>query len=93
MIRTTCVVALLLIAQSSPAPRGVVPLLQAHAHNDYLHDRPLLDALDQGFASVEADVFLVGDKLCVAHEADKIAPKPDAAIALPGPAPPAGAGQ
>ena len=73
MIRTTCVVALLLIAQSSPAPRGVVPLLHAHAHNDYLHDRPLLDALDHGFASVEADVFLVGDKLCVAHEAGKIA--------------------
>lgn len=73
MIRTTCIVALLLIAQSSPAPRGVVPVLHAHAHNDYLHDRPLLDALDHGFASVEADVFLVGDKLCVAHEAGKIA--------------------
>ncbi len=73
MVRTACVVALLLIASSSPAPRGVVPLLHAHAHNDYLHGRPLLDALDHGFASVEADVFLVGDKLCVAHEAGKIA--------------------
>lgn len=73
MIRATCIVVLLLIAQSSPAPRGVVPLLRAHAHNDYQHDRPLLDALDHGFASVEADVFLVGDKLCVAHEAGKIA--------------------
>ena len=40
----------------------------AHAHNDYLHKRPLLDALDQGFCSVEADVFLVGGKLLVAHE-------------------------
>ena len=26
---------------------------QAHAHNDYLHERPLLDALDNGFGSVE----------------------------------------
>ncbi len=43
------------------------PLTQAHAHNDYEHKRPLLDALDQGFCSVEADVFLVGDELLVAH--------------------------
>lgn len=34
-----------------------VALAQAHAHNDYEHPRPLLDALDQGFMSVEADVF------------------------------------
>ncbi len=43
------------------------PLPNAHAHNDYYHDRPLLDALDQGFTSVEADVFLVGDQLLVGH--------------------------
>lgn len=45
-----------------------VPCLrQAHAHNDYLHPRPLFDALQQGFTSVEADVFSVGDRLLVAH--------------------------
>jgi len=33
-----------------------VPLIPAHAHNDYLHARPLLDALDHGFCSVEADI-------------------------------------
>jgi len=43
------------------------PLAQAHAHNDYLHERPLLDALDHGFTSVEADIFLVDGKLLVAH--------------------------
>ena len=43
------------------------PLLTAHAHNDYYHTRPLLDALDQGFSNVEADVFLVGDQLLVGH--------------------------
>src|SRR5436190_2604268 len=43
------------------------PLQRAHAHNDYEHPRPLLDALDCGFCSVEADVFLVGDKLFVGH--------------------------
>ncbi len=43
------------------------PLPQAHAHNDYLHSRPLMDAIDHGFTSVEADVFLVNGDLLVAH--------------------------
>ena len=38
-----------------------------HAHNDYLHARPLFDALDQGFDSVEADVFLSKNNLLVGH--------------------------
>ncbi|MCP4638835.1 MAG: hypothetical protein GY851_00305 [bacterium] len=52
----------------------VVPLPQAHAHNDYLHDRPLLDALDHGFCSVEADIHLVDGELLVAHDRDKCQP-------------------
>lgn len=43
------------------------PQLRAHAHNDYEHPRPLLDALAQGFCSVEADVFLTRQGLLVAH--------------------------
>jgi hypothetical protein len=43
------------------------PLENAHAHNDYLHQRPLLDALDHGFTSIEADVFPVEGQLLVAH--------------------------
>ena len=43
--------------------KPVAPLARAHAHNDYLHERPLLDALDHGFTSVEADIFLVDGKL------------------------------
>lgn len=43
------------------------PLPQAHAHNDYLHARPLLDALEHGFCSVEADVFAIDGELRVAH--------------------------
>ena len=49
------------------ATTSAAPLANAHAHNDYEHDRPLLDALDQGFTSVEADVFLVEGQLLVAH--------------------------
>ncbi|MBE0542800.1 MAG: hypothetical protein IH623_15710 [Verrucomicrobia bacterium] len=50
------------------------PLIHAHAHNDYEHPRPLLDALDHGFCSVEADIYLVDGKLLVAHDLDKTKP-------------------
>src|SRR5690348_11986597 len=43
------------------------PLLAAHAHNDYEHKRPLLDALEHGFCSFEADIHLVDGQLLVAH--------------------------
>jgi hypothetical protein len=59
-----CAVGLLLVLAADPA---VTPLKNAHAHNDYEHTRPLFDALDQGFNSVEADVFLVDGKLLVGH--------------------------
>src|ERR1035438_747298 len=36
-----------------------VPLVHVHAHNDYEHKRPLFDALDHGFCSVEADIYRV----------------------------------
>jgi hypothetical protein len=45
----------------------VTPLRLAHAHNDYEHKRPLLDALDLGFMSIEADVYLNDGELLVAH--------------------------
>lgn len=38
-----------------------------HAHNDYEHTRPLLDALDEKFESVEADVWLDGADTGVSH--------------------------
>jgi hypothetical protein len=59
-------------AAESPAP---VPLPCAHAHNDYEHGRPLLDALDHGFCNVEADVWLVGGRLLVAHDRASVRPE------------------
>ncbi len=49
-------------------------LINAHAHNDYEHKRPLFDALDAGFTSVEADVFLVNGLLLVAHNRRDLKP-------------------
>jgi len=59
-------------AQPAPLPS---PIVRAHSHNDYEHQRPLLDALDHGFCSVEADVFLVGTNLLVAHARAQISPE------------------
>jgi len=52
----------------------ITPLEHAHAHNDYLHAHPLFDALDNGFTSVEADIFFVDGKLLVAHKRGEIRP-------------------
>lgn len=50
----------------------VVPCRQAHAHNDYQHQRPLVDALEHGFCSVEADIFLIEGKLLVGHSLNEL---------------------
>ncbi|MHA7111823.1 phosphatidylinositol-specific phospholipase C/glycerophosphodiester phosphodiesterase family protein [Sunxiuqinia elliptica] len=51
---------------------GAQPI--AHAHNDYEHKRPLLDALSFDFRSIEADIYAIGDSLFVAHDFDEIKP-------------------
>jgi hypothetical protein len=70
-VAATALAALAALAWSAWGARGQAPearpLAQAHAHNDYAHARPLLDALDHGFCSVEADVFLVNGRLLVGH--------------------------
>ena len=68
-------VAALACGAAKAAPPGVSPLPNAHAHNDYEHNRPLFDALDHGFTSVEADVFLVDGKLLVGHDREALKPE------------------
>jgi len=51
------------------------PLPQAHSHNDYEQKRPLIEALDHGFCSVEADIHLVNGQLWVAHDRVKARPE------------------
>ena len=48
-----------------------------HAHNDYMHTRPLFDALESGFTSIEPDVFLYHDKFIVSHVATGLDKKED----------------
>ncbi|MFI1396228.1 phosphatidylinositol-specific phospholipase C/glycerophosphodiester phosphodiesterase family protein [Streptomyces sp. NPDC020681] len=68
---TVAVPAVAQAAESHGRPR---PLRRAHAHNDYLHERPLLDALSHGFTSLEADIFLVNGELLVAHTPEELDP-------------------
>ena len=62
----------LLIATQNPL------LTRAHSHTDYMQARPLNEALDNGFNSVEVDVFPVEGKLLVSHNEKDI--KPDKTI-------------
>ena len=73
--------SLALVAGTATAPSAAdhrattaAPLAQAHAHNDYEHERPLFDALDHGFTSVEADVWLVDGELLVGHDQTDLRP-------------------
>jgi hypothetical protein len=49
-----------------------VALEHAHSHNDYAQKRPLVEALESGFCSVEADIHLVDGKLLVGHNAEDL---------------------
>jgi hypothetical protein len=54
-------------SQSAPPDKGANLFGHAHSHNDYEHERPLLDALDNRFTSVEADIWLVQGEILVSH--------------------------
>ena len=44
----------------------------AHSHNDYINPTPFFLAFKNGFGSIEADIFPVGDSLLVAHHKEEI---------------------
>lgn len=73
-VRGAFVIVACLVAAVAPAAGADGPLLPAYSHNDYENDRPLADALGLGYRGVEADVFLVGGELRVAHERDQTVP-------------------
>src|SRR5688572_31979100 len=65
---TSFVMGVMALAVLAVSPGVTPPLPRAHAHNDYEHTRPLIDALEFGFCSVEADIWLVNGQLLVAHD-------------------------
>jgi alkaline phosphatase len=49
--------------------------LNGHSHNDYAQKHPFKTAFEARMGSIEADVFLVGTELFVAHEKKDIKPE------------------
>jgi hypothetical protein len=73
---SACLIVYLLPASSEAKDptTPIIPLRNAHAHNDYEHPHPLRDALDHGFCSVEADIFLRNGELLVGHAPKDLKP-------------------
>lgn len=46
--------------------------IKIHSHNDYTHSKPFYGATQNKAYSIEADIFLVGDSLFVAHSKKEI---------------------
>ena len=46
--------------------------VKIHSHNDYTHQKPFYDAVKNKAFSIEADIFVVGDSLFVAHSKAEI---------------------
>lgn len=62
----------LLLLLLNPAWGQLNSSISAHSHNDYEQQRPFSLAYEQGFGSIEADVWLKDGLLCVAHDAKDI---------------------
>lgn len=58
---------ILVILATMPAELPT-PIVNGHSHNDYLRERPLLEALEAGMCSIEADIFLIDGVLRVGHD-------------------------
>src|SRR5438105_5170374 len=72
---SSCLLILFVAGSPLCAQQLPKPLTRVHAHNDYEHKHPLWDALDHGFCSVEADIYLVNGKLLVAHMRSQVKPE------------------
>lgn len=64
---------LLFSTAGAVAQSNVYTTANAHAHNDYQHEPPLLAAYNNKFGSVEADVYLNEDVVMVAHSERDVA--------------------
>ena len=59
---------LLLIYTVSAAQPSSYTVANLHSHNDYEKPFPFWEAYNQGYGSIEADIFLYRDNLIIAHD-------------------------
>ncbi|MDR3716987.1 MAG: alkaline phosphatase [Puia sp.] len=71
----SCLMALVLASQPASGQPLRYSVANAHSHNDYEQATPFRLAYDQGFGSIEADIFLVDGQLLVAHEEKELQPQ------------------
>lgn len=65
--------SLLVTAPATAQKKQATPTTAAaHSHNDYLQKFPFWQAYNEGFGSIEADIFLKEGSLMVAHTAGEI---------------------
>lgn len=64
-----CFVACTLSAQSS-----IYTLANAHSHNDFEQQHPFYQAYQEGFGSMEADIFLFNKAILVGHDSSQLTP-------------------
>lgn len=65
----------LIFYHSAKAQKFII-LPNGHSHNDYTRERPLYDALENGFTSIEVDVYWQGSRMVVTHDDKKLNEKP-----------------
>jgi len=63
---------LLLTFTAAKAQPGTYSVANTHSHNDYEQQHPFWMAYDEGFGSIEADIFLRNGKLLVGHDTIEI---------------------
>jgi len=71
-IAGTIIIASFFVATNSKGQLKKYTSANAHSHNDYLNPNPFFLAYENGFGSIEADIFPVDEILCVAHKKDEI---------------------
>src|SRR4051812_47550091 len=71
-LRAACLFILLTICSIGCSTVKKYSVANAHSHNDYLGSLPFLKAYDEGFGSIEADIFAVDGNLYVAHKKEEI---------------------
>lgn len=67
-----CLLSFVVICGTACAPVKDYTALNGHSHNDYLNTSPFFNAYNEGFGSIEADVFPVNGVLYVAHKKEEI---------------------
>jgi hypothetical protein len=75
LLAGTCLLFLVSLCTVYCGPAKRYTVANAHSHNDYLNAKPFTNAYNEGFGSIEADVFPVNGVLVVAHKKEEIQPK------------------